>query len=280
MSAGSKPLTLMIKTATVMESILAKQVVDGHVSCWWLGGSGFVFKTPAGTVISLDPYLSNCVEAMFGMKRAFPSPIGPADLRADAIISTHWHEDHLDPVSIPIIARNNPAAKFIMPASAMAHALSWGIPRSQIVSFKPGEPVALNDVTIEATPARHEAGVPGWEVPDAVGVMLQMGSLKIYHTGDTEYDVRIRRLKSRRPDVAMLCINGVGGNMDAYEAALLAWQLGARQVIPIHHLLWASSNPSPDETLDPMLFVKTYERLGGTGHALVPQVGEEIEFKQ
>jgi hypothetical protein len=29
-----------------------------------------------------------------------------------------------------------------------------------------------------------------------------------------------------------------------------------------------------------MIFVETYERLGGTGHALVPQVGAEIEFKQ
>ena len=51
-------------------------------------------------------------------------------------------------------------------------------------------------------------------------------------------------------------------------------------MIPIHHLLWANKNPGADETLDPMLFVKTYERLGGSGHALVPQVGEEIEFTQ
>lgn len=268
----------MTKATTVMESILAKQVADGHVSCWWLGGSGFVFKTPAGAVIALDPYLSNCVEAMFGMKRAFPTPIEPEAFRADAIISTHWHEDHLDPGAIPIIARNNPGARFIMPPSAMAHALSWGLPRSQVVSFKPGDPLVLNDVTIEATPARHEAGVAGWEVPDAVGVMLQIGNLKIYHSGDTEYDVRLRRLKSHQPDVAMLCINGVGGNMDAHEAALLAWHLGAKQVIPIHHLLWANKNPSPDETLDPMLFVNTYKRLGGTGLALVPRLGEEIDF--
>lgn len=268
-----------MRSTDLMERILTKNVSEGHVSCWWLGGSGFVFKSPAGAIICLDPYLSNSVESIFGMKRAFATPIEPDQLRADAVISTHWHEDHLDPGLIPIVARNHADTKFIMPPSAMARTLSWGVSRSQIVSFTPGDSIALQDVKIEATPAHHEAGVPGWEVPDAVGVLLQIGDLKIYHSGDTEYDVRLRRLKSREPHVAMLCINGVGGNMDAHEAALLAWHLGARQVIPIHHLLWAVNTAAPGETLDPRLFVNTYERLGGTGQALVPEVGKEIDMQ-
>jgi L-ascorbate metabolism protein UlaG (beta-lactamase superfamily) len=112
-----------------------------------------------------------------------------------------------------------------------------------------------------------------------VGILLQVGELNIYHSGDTEYDVRLRRLKSYAPHVAMLCINGVGGNMDAYESALLAWHLGAAQVIPIHHLLWADRSNSADETLDPNLFVDTYKSLGGRGTAIIPQVGEELDFE-
>lgn len=262
-----------------MQRIAGKKVADDQVACWWLGGSGFVFKTSSGTVIFLDPYLSNCVEAMFGMKRAFAPPITPEEVRADTIISTHWHEDHLDPGSIPTIARNNPEAKFIMPPSATARAMSWGLSRSQLVSFTLNQPVTLTDVVLEAMPARHEAGVAGWEVPDAVGVLLQIGNFTIYHSGDTEYDLRLRQIKSRKPDVAMLCINGAGGNMNAYEAALLAWHLGASRVIPIHHLLWAKKSDNPEETLDPMLFVDTYARLGGSGRAILPQVGEEIELQ-
>jgi L-ascorbate metabolism protein UlaG (beta-lactamase superfamily) len=135
----------------------------------------------------------------------------------------------------------------------------------------------VNDVRIEALPARHEAGVPGWEVPDAMGVFLEIGNLKIYHCGDTEYDVRLRRLKQLEFDAAFLCINGVGGNMDAYEAALLAWHLGASLVVPIHHLLWASKSGSSDETLDPMLFIETYARLGGSGKAVAPTIGNEFD---
>ena len=266
--------------SSLMGSVLSRKVAHAHLSCWWLGGSGFIFKSPLGVITFIDPYLSNSVEDIFGIKRAFPAPIRPEEVRADVVISTHWHEDHLDPGSIPIIARNNSDAKFVMPPSAMARALSWGVRRSQIVSLSRGESSAFNDTRIDATPARHEPSIPGWEVPDAIGVLLQVGDLKIYHSGDTEYDLRLRQLKQLNLDVAMLCINGAGGNMDAYEAALLAWRLGARQVIPIHHLLWASKSENPDETLDPQLFVETYARLGGKGAPLVPEVAQEIDFKR
>ena len=67
--------------------------------------------------------------------------------------------------------------------------------------------------------------------------------------------------------------------MDAYESALLAWHLGAAKVIPIHHLLWADRSNSAEETLDPALFVDTYTRLGGKGTAIIPEVGEELDFE-
>lgn len=262
----------------LMQTVHARRVLENQASGWWLGGSGFILKSPLGVVALIDPYLSNAAEEIFGIKRAFPIPVAPEAVRASVVISTHWHEDHLDPGSIPIIARNNVDAKFVMPPSAMARALSWGVRRSQIISMKHGESTIVGDMRIEAMPARHEAGVAGWEVPDAMGVLLNIGNLKIYHSGDTEYDLRLRRLKQFQFDVAMLCINGAGGNMDAYEAALLAWHLGASMVIPIHHLLWSTRSGNNEETLDPELFVKTYARLGGKGRAVVPTVGEELQF--
>jgi L-ascorbate metabolism protein UlaG (beta-lactamase superfamily) len=262
------------------QSIAATKVAEGNVSCWWLGGSGFIIKTAQGTVVYLDAYLSDAVKGIFGADRAFPPPIEPEEVRADAVISTHWHEDHLDPGLIPIVARNNPKAKFIMPPSATSHALSWGVERSQIVALQWGEKADVADLVVEATPARHVANIPGWEVPDAMGVLLSMEPLTIYHSGDTEYDVRLRRLKWRQPDVALLCINGITGNMDAHEAALLAWHLGAHIVVPIHHYLWAGTTGTAEETLDPKIFVDTYGRLGGTGRALIPTVGKEIDLIQ
>ena len=160
----------------------------------------------------------------------------------------------------------------------MARALSWGLPRERIIPLTWGQTINIAEVQITAVPARHEAGVAGWEVPDAMGVVLQAEGLKIYNTGDTEYDVRLRQLKTLGINVFQSCINGVSGNMNAHEAALLAWQLQVGTAIPMHHLLWANNHGANDETLDPQLFADTYTRLGGKGRVVIPQVGGEIEL--
>ncbi len=256
--------------------ITATRPAAGSLAAWWLGGSGFIFKTPAGRQVWIDPYLSNIVQAMFGVARAFPPPITAAEAEPDFVISTHWHEDHLDPGCIPELARRRPSAKFIMSPGAMAHALSWGLPTSQVVALSPGQTLDLGDVKLTAVVARHEAGVPGWEVPDAFGAILDFNGIRVFHTGDTDYDPRIHRAIAATPlALATLCINGSVGNMNAHEAALLAWQLNAQSLIPHHHLLW--SRP-PDkipacETLDPKLFATTYAKLGGTAKMILPTVG-------
>ena len=258
----------------LFERIRAAAVKTGTVSAWWLGGSGFAFKTPGGTVLYVDPYLSNCVKEMFGAGRAFPPPIDAADVRAAAVISTHWHEDHLDPVAIPIIAKNDPATMFIMPPSAISHAIHICVPRARTQSLTAGQQLKAGEFNIVQVPARHDAGIPGWEVPDAMGVILEAQNLRIYISGDTEYDTRIRNLKHQKLDAGIFCINGVSGNMDAHEAALLAWQLRVRTVIPMHHHLWDKNDENA--TLDPALMSGTYARLGGRGNFVTPELGKEI----
>lgn len=266
----------MSSPAPLAARIAAAQPTAHSLAAWWLGGSGFIFKTPAGRQVWIDPYLSDVVQTMFGIVRAFPPPITAAEAEPDYIISTHWHEDHLDPGSIPELARRRPGAKFIMSPASMSHAVSWGLSPKQITTLAPGQTLDLGDVKLSAVVARHEAGVPGWEVPDAFGVVLDFGDLRIFHTGDTDYDPRIHRAVAATPlALATLCINGSVGNMNAHEAALLAWHLDARAVIPHHHLLW--SRPTEKipayETLDPKLFATTYAKLGGKATVLLPTVG-------
>jgi L-ascorbate 6-phosphate lactonase len=266
----------MSRALPLAAQIAAARPAADSVAAWWLGGSGFIFKTPAGRQVWIDPYLSDIVKAMFGIDRAFPAPISAAEAEPDFIISTHWHEDHLDPGCIPELARRRPGAKFIMSPGAMAHALSWGLPTTQVLALSPGQALDLGDLKLTAIVARHDAGVPGWEVPDAFGVIMDFAGVKIFHTGDTDYDARIHRTVAATPlALATLCINGSVGNMNAHEAALMAWQLKAKSLIPHHHLLW--SRPPEKipayETLDPNLFAATYAKLGGPAKVLLPAVG-------
>src|SRR6185312_9085570 len=119
---------------TLLEQISLRAVPADYVTAWWLGGSGFLFKTTDGTQVVVDPYLSDSVQGIFGQGRAFPPPIDPAQLRPDLVIATHWHEDHLDPGTIPIIGRQSPNTQFVMPPTAMSRALGWGVPRERVTA--------------------------------------------------------------------------------------------------------------------------------------------------
>ncbi len=268
--------------ATLIDTIQATSVPAGQVMAWWLGGTGFVFKTPAGTQIYVDPYLSNCVAGIFGVERGFPTPIRSEDARPDLLIATHWHEDHLDPESVPLIAKHS-AAQFLAPPSCVSRMLGWGVPRPRVSGLSRGQSHAFRDVTITAVAARHVAGITGWETEDAIGLLLDFGGLRVYHSGDTEYDLRLRALaydKAAPIDAALLVINGAGGNMNAHEAALLAWQLGANTIVPMHHILWKDFSGGEQATLDPQLLADTYRRLCGAGTVRPLAVGEGLLLRR
>ena len=82
------------------------------------------------------------------------------------------------------------------------------MPRDRVTALTAGQSLTVGDVKVTAVPARHEAGIPGWEAPDAMGVVLEAEGLRIYHSGDTEYDVRLRGLKREGFDVVIACILG------------------------------------------------------------------------
>lgn len=260
--------------------IAATNVRPGSVMAWWLSGTGFVLKTSAGTQVYIDPYFSNCVAKIFGAERAAPPPVPVEEAQPDLVVATHWHEDHLDPEGLPQLARRSPT-HFLCPPSCRSRLLGWLVPGERVTAIAAGQSYTFRDVCITAVPARHEAGIPGWEVPDAIGLMIETEGLCIYHTGDTEYDLRLRSLAFDREhpiDVMLTVINGAGGNMNAHEAALLAWHIGPRVLIPMHHILWRDFSGGEQATLDPDLLVDTYRRLGGVGEVKLLAVGEGIKF--
>ncbi len=268
---------MIMTTQTLVETIAQTAVEPGSVRAWWLGGTGFVFKTPAGTQIYVDPYLSNCALGIFGIERGFPPPIRAEEARPDLVIATHWHEDHLDPESIPIIAKSS-QSQFLGPPSCVSRMAGWGIARPRLTMLTAGQTHQFRDVQITAVAARHVAGLPGWETDDAIGLLFDFGGLRLYHSGDTEYDLRLRALAYTQQPIhaAMIVINGAGGNMNAHEAALLAWHLKVKTLIPMHHRLWKDFTGGEQATLDPQLMVDTYQRLGGAGEVKLLEVGEGV----
>ena len=104
---------------TLMQEIRAFPVKKGSVGLWWLGQNGYIFKTPEGTLLATDMYLTNNValayhDAGIDLNRRVPVLIPPEELDVDIYACTHNHLDHTDPVTIGGL-RNKDTVQFIGP---------------------------------------------------------------------------------------------------------------------------------------------------------------------
>src|SRR5439155_18788938 len=107
------------------------------------------------------------------------------------------------------------------------------------VALSAGESWDFADVRVTATWTRHGSCEDAPGTDEAVGFLLEIDGIRLWHPGDTEYDASLHRTFQRPLDVAFVPINGSGGNMNAHEAALLAWQLGVGVAVPMHFGMWA-----------------------------------------
>jgi L-ascorbate metabolism protein UlaG (beta-lactamase superfamily) len=246
-------------------------VQPGTGALAWLGQAGFAIKSSGGTIALVDPYLSEYAEIAWGLRRAVLSPLEPGDLTPDLILVTHWHEDHLDKPTL-LAYRDNPAVTLVAPASSLARASAWGWPAERQVRIERGETIRFRDFEITATFARHdEFSAP---VPDAIGFRINAGDLRIWNVGDSEYDARLRDLRNDSIDVMLVPINGVGGNMNAYEAALLTWWVDPPVAVPTHYDMWTPDDFGPGATLDPEVFASALRTFGSSTVPFVMDRGD------
>lgn len=254
------------------QEIAEYEVPPGTAVIWWLYQAGIVVKSPGGTVLAIDPYLSDALVELYNVPRSVPAPLDPAGVELDAVLASHSHPDHLDPGSIAGFA-SCAATRFIGPPMVADAVVAAGVERERTVALRRGDVTRVGDVSIRAVCARHLfAALP---TPDAIGFVLEVAGASIYHSGDTEYDSEIVA-DVDQPSAAFIVMNGTGGNMNAHEAALLAWRLGAELAIPFHYGLWYDEGYGPGATLDPGTFVDTYARLAPGARALVLEPARAI----
>ncbi len=216
------------------------QVPDGSLALWWLGQAGFAFKTPQGRTVYVDPYLSDAVERLHSFRRLSLPPLTPEAVRVDLVVLTHEHTDHLDPDALPIIARNNPSARFAAPAGCGPGLDEAGVSATARVTLEAQQRYDLGGVYVHTAAADH-----GDLSATALSLLLDFGGIRVLCTGDTSFrPFALKPLYEPRLDVLLPCINGVFGNMSPIDAAMLAQQARPRFAIPCHYGMFAEQGPS------------------------------------
>lgn len=232
--------------------VYTNQKLNNLMNIKWIGQSGYILDVDDIKLV-IDPYLSNSIEELQGLKRICPVPVTIEDLHPDYIYCTHNHLDHFDPQTILNILEHYPLCKIIGPTSVVEHAGKLKINSKNLILLNQYEHLSLGKLQLTATPAFHSD-------PFSTGLLIKDKGYTVYFSGDTEYvpelaDV-VTKMAGDRLNLLFVCINGKLGNMNAEDAARFALGLNPDTVVPNHYGMFS------ENTADPRHFAALCTSLG------------------
>jgi L-ascorbate metabolism protein UlaG (beta-lactamase superfamily) len=228
---------------------------------WWLGQSGFLIAW-MGRHLLLDPYLSDSLTRKYAQTdkphvRMTEIVVDPARLDfIDVASSSHNHTDHLDADTLIPLRAANPALTLVVPeANRTFVAERLKCDPKFLTGLESGQKVDVQGFLFHGLPAAHnELETDHLGRDRFMGYVIQFGPWTIYHSGDTlRYPGMENWLLPIKIDLALLPINGnrperkVAGNLGAREAAQLAWDIGAKLVVPCHFDMFTFNTASPSD---------------------------------
>jgi L-ascorbate metabolism protein UlaG (beta-lactamase superfamily) len=150
-------------------------------------GHGTVMFTFGGKVIQVDPV------GQYADYGKLP--------KADLILITHEHRDHLDPKAVA--ALDKPGTQIVLTQAAAGQ-----VPGGMVM--KNGEVKTVAGLTIEAVPAynlvhKRDSGEPFHPKGQGNGYIITFGDKRVYVAGDTENTPEMKALKNI--DIAFLPMN-------------------------------------------------------------------------
>jgi L-ascorbate 6-phosphate lactonase len=196
-------------------------------------------------------------------------PISPEEVAAHLVVCTHAHADHLDTDALPIVARN-PKTHFAGPLECVKEFKKLGIREDRCHLLEEGNEITVEGIRVKGAYADHGELAPG-----ALGVVLDFGGIKVYHTGDTAYrPEEFKPVIEMHPDVLLPCINGRFGNMNSEEAAMLTREVNPKLAIASHFWMFVEHNG------DPGSYLENCSKLAPGVKALVMKPGERCLFRK
>lgn len=246
----------------------------------WFGHSSYLIQTDGRRVL-VDPVFLSAAPLSF-LNRPFRGAdlYRPEDMPdIDCLIITHDHWDHLDRRTV--MALKPRIGTVVCPLGVGEHFEYWGFPKERIVELDWHEQAPLGDgFTVRCLPARHFSG-RGLQSNQTLwgSFLLQSPSRKIYMGGDGGYGKHFAKIGREFPDIDLAVLeNGQYNEAWRYihtlpgQLAQAAKDLGAREILTVHHSKYALARHRWDEPL------KTEAALAADTalHVLRPEIGEAV----
>lgn len=176
----------------------------------WLGHA--TFKISNDKVIYIDPFKLKGNEE-----------------KADLILISHEHFDHCDRKEIDKIMKSG--------TIIITHPNCRSKLEGNVDALEAGQRIKFNGVNIETVEAYNinkfkSEGVPYHAKGDGLGFIIEIGGIRIYHTGDSDFIPEMRNINNI--DVMLVPVGGTY-TMDEEEASRAVNYIKPRVVIPMHY---------------------------------------------
>ena len=250
----------------------------------WLGHSSFYLQL-AGQSILIDPVLSEDAAPVPWVNEAFAGTniyVASDFPKIDMLLITHDHWDHLDYRTVTELKSR--IGKVVCPLGVGEHFEYWGFEPEKIIELDWHETAALGDgFAVHCLPSRHFSG-RGLNPNRTLwaSFLLETPARQVYMGGDGGYGKHFAQIGRQFPGIDLAILENRQYN-EAWkyihtmpdQLSLAAKELGAKQIMTVHHSKFALARHRWDEPLATEAALAADTAL----HVLRPEIGEVVPLR-